>query len=141
MEFRTATQTDIDYVRANALDEAVKGYPAMAPVGECITLLHNDVIWGVGGLLVLREGVAEIWLMLTKDFKEHKSSRQALTEIWDHIENHIEDNDIYRTQAVVSTEFTAAIKMIEFFQFNREGTMRSYLPNRKDAYMYARLGA
>ena len=72
MEFRATTQEDLDYVRRNPLEDAVKNYPHMQiPDENCITAILGGHIVGVGGVIVLWPGVGELWLMLTVDCKKH----------------------------------------------------------------------
>ena len=139
MNFRPTTQSDLDYVKANPLQESVKALPDMHPIGDCRTASIGDVIIGVGGVVLLWPGVGEFWLMLTKDVKEHTSSLTVMRGIKEFIDEIIEVRGIDRAQSILRADFDAAIKMNEFLGFKREGLMRKYLPDGSDAYIYARV--
>ena len=136
---RPATQSDIELVRANPLDDAVKSYPAMTNLDDCVTGLHNGIIWGVGGMVIHCEGFGEFWLMLTKDCKEDFSGLKILREIQAFVDDRIEVRNLHRAQAVIRFDNMAGIKMIEFLGFEMEGFMKQYLPDRAGAYRYAKI--
>ena len=137
MELRPTTQSDLAWIRANPLDGNIKEYPAFPLDG--VTGVHAGKIWGVGGVVVHREGMGEFWLILAVDFKQAIASRTVLKQLMLHIEDTINDKALCRAQAIIRADFKEAIKMIEFLGFRREGLLRSYLPGPKDAYMYARV--
>lgn len=140
MIFRKTTQEDLDYVRANPFEGAIKGYPYMEVPDNCWTAIFQDMIVGVGGLIIHWEGVAEVWLMLTADCeKDGFHGVIALAAIKDKMEELIRDNNIRRAQATVRTDFPQAVKMIEYFGFRCEGLMEQYCPDGGDAYRYARI--
>lgn len=141
MIFRETTQEDLEYVRQNPFEGAVKNYPYMqAPKNNCYTVIFEDCIVGVGGLMVLWEGVGELWLMLTADCKKHGFyGIIALSAIKDKMEELIENNNLRRAQATIRTDFPQAIKMIESFGFEREGLLKQYCPDKGNVYMYAKM--
>lgn len=141
MIFRKAIQEDLDYVRANPFEGAIKNYPYMeVPSEHCYTAVFEGEIVGVGGLEIHWEGVAEVWLILTANCKKDGFCGViALTAIKDKMDELIKTNNIRRAQATVRTEFPQAIKMIEFFDFQREGLLREYCPDKSDAYRYAKI--
>ena len=69
MIIRDLQDGDIEYVRENPLEVAVKNYPNMIPTPPAFTAIFDDKIVGVGGMIILWEGVGEMWLMLTADCK------------------------------------------------------------------------
>jgi len=139
MEFRKATQADLDYVRLNPFEDAVKDYPYMQiPDENCYTGIFEGKIVGVGGLNKWREGVGLLWLMLAKDFKK-AGSHSTLHAIKDHIELLIQKNNLWRAEAHIRVDFPQAIKMVEFLGFQREGTMRLFFPDKTDGYLYSRI--
>ena len=51
MIYRKATQADLEYVKQNPFELAVRGYPDMEiPDENCYTVFCEDEILGVGGL-------------------------------------------------------------------------------------------
>ena len=135
---RPATQQDIDYVRANSVEDT-KDYPRVELTGDVVALTNNGVLYAVGGVLVIRPGLGEFWVMLTKDFKECISSRAAVIEISDQVNAHSALHSLIRCQAVVRADFNAAVHMMEWLGFECEGLLRMYLPGDVDAYMYSRI--
>ena len=145
MEFRKATQEDLDYVRRNPLEGGVKDYPFVrVPDKNCVAIVFEGHVIGMGGLAILWEGVGEVWLILTADFKNYcPNSLVILHAIRDRMNKVIADNNLWRAHATVRTDFLKAIKMIEFFGFENEtpNGMRNYLPDKGDAYLYSKMYA
>ena len=141
MIFRKATQEDMAFVRQNPFEGAVKNYPYMEmPDENCYTVIYESAIVAVGGLQVRWEGVGLLWLMLTADCKKYGIySLLALEAIKEKMEYLIKKNNLWRAEAAVRTDFPQAIKMIEFFGFEREGLMRKYYPDKSDSYLYAKV--
>jgi len=138
MELRPTTTEDLAWIRANPLDSNIKEYPAFPLDG--VTGIHAGKIWGVGGVVVHREGMGEFWLILAVDFKQAIASRTVLKQLMLYIEDTINDKGLYRAQAIIRADYPAAMKMIEFLGFERESNrMRNYLPGPTDAYMYSRI--
>ena len=141
MIFRQATQEDLDFVRQNPFENAVKNYPYLeVPDDNTYTVIYEGQIVAVGGLQVKWEGVGLLWLMLTRDSKKHGiHGLRALQAIGDKMDYLIEENKLWRAEAVIRVDFLAAIRMIKFFGFQREGTMRQYMPDKSDAYLYSKV--
>ena len=141
MIFRKATQDDIAFVRQNPFEGAVKNYPYMEiPDENCYAAIYESAIVAVGGLQVKWEGVGLLWLMLTADCKKYGIyGLLALEAIKEKMEYLIEKNKLWRAEAAVRTDFPQAIKMIEFFGFEREGLMRQCFPDKSDGYLYAKV--
>ncbi len=139
IEIRDIQKGDIEYIRQNPLEEAVKSYPVLpTPDSNSFTGLWNGDRVGVGGVVILWEGVGELWLILSKDFKG-LGKVAALVAIQDKIEEIIKENNLRRIQAAVRTDFPQAVKMIEYFGFEREGLLKQYCPDKGDVYVYARI--
>ena len=135
---KPATQADIDHVQANSL-ENTKDYPAVAVREGVVALWNNGQLYGVGGVLILRPGVGEFWLLLAKDYKDHISVRDAVVEIADQINVHSAKHALVRCQAIVRADFAEGLRLIEWLGFEYEGYLRMYLPGEVDAVMYARI--
>ena len=137
-EIRKLQEGDIEYVRKNPLEEAVKRYPDLpTPEENCYTGLVDGKIMGVGGVIVLWEGVGEAWLILSKDILEMKIATYLC--IKEMVERMISECNLRRIQAVIRTDYPQAIKMIEALGFKREGLLEEYLPDKCNAFMYAKL--
>ena len=140
MEFRPATQDDLDYVRANPFEGAIKGYPyAQVPDDNCYTGIHKSIMLGVFGVQVKWRGVGLLWLMMCSDFKENIDSGRALLIMKRKIDWLIEKNNLHRAEASVRVDFPEAIKMVEFLGFEREGLMKQYFPDKSDGILYAKV--
>lgn len=141
MFFRQTTQEDLEFVRQNPFEGAVKNYPYMqVPDNNCYTVIFEGQIVAVGGMIVLWEGVGELWLMLTAECRKNGIFGViALSAIRDKVEELIENNNIRRAQSMIRTDFPQAIKMIESFGFRREGLLEQYCPDKGDVYIYAQI--
>ena len=143
MKFKKATQEDLDFVRQNPFEGVLKNYPYLQiPDENCIAIIFQDKIVGVGGLSVIWEGVGWLWLMLTADCKKDGLfGIIALSAIKDKIDELLKDNNIKRAQATVRTDFPQAIKMIEFLGFKNETPdgMEAYCPDGAKSYLYSKV--
>lgn len=141
MEFRKATQADLDYVRLNPFEGAVKDYSYMeVPDGNPCAVIYEGALVAVGGLLLKWEGVGIFWLILTADCKkEGVHGLRALYAIKETIEELAEKNNLHRAEAAVRTDFPKAIAMMEALGFEREGLMRQYWPDKADAYLFSKV--
>ena len=141
MNYRIATQQDLDYVRDNPYEGAVKDYPYMEiPNENCFTAIFKDEIVAVGGIVIHWPGMAEVWMIITNHCnKNGLYGIVTLGAIREKMEELIKDNNIIRAQATVRIDFPVAKKMIEFLGFQQEGLLRQYCPDRCDAYRYAKI--
>jgi len=104
-----------------------------------VTLWHEDQLVGCGGVVVLRPGVGEAWVMGGPEVHKHgrqvyKTCKRAL----DAAEN------IFRLRRMQATVLANQDKWIHFAQrmgFDIEGRLRKYGPDEQDYLMMARLKA
>ena len=141
IELRPTTQEDLDYVQNNPYEDAVKKYPHFeVPTENCFTAIFKGNVIAVGGTVVVEKGIAEFWLMLVSDFKDSGlHSIELISTIKEKLDELIEQNNIIRAQAIIRTDFSKAIKMIEFLGFKREVLLMEYTPDKCDVYMYAKI--
>lgn len=140
MEFRPATQEDLDFVRANPFEDAVKYYPyKKVPDDNCYTGIHESVILGIFGVQVRWEGVGLFWMLMVDDFKSYINATRALLIINRKVDYLIKKNNLHRAEAAIRTDFPIAIKMVESLGFEREGLMRQYFPDKSDGYLYSKV--
>ena len=131
---------DLEYVRENPLEGAVKNYPKMIPTPPAFTAIFEDKIVGVGGAIVLWDGVGEFWLMLTADCKrDGVFGIMAFQAIKDKVDDIIEKHKLRRAQCTVRVDFPKARKMVEAIGFKLEGLMKKYCPDGCDVWLYARI--
>ena len=143
MEFRPATQEDLNYVRENPFEGAVKDYPYLeVPDENCYTAIFEGAIVAVYWLEVFREGVGWVGLIMTDDCKKKGVfGIIAIHTIRDKLEELLKDNNIRRAQAAIRTDFAEAIKMVEFLGFKNETPdgMKYYFPDKSNGYLYSRI--
>ncbi len=140
MIIRDLQDGDLEYVRENPLEGAVKNYPKMIPTPPAYTIIFDDEIVGVGGMIILWKGVAEMWLMLTANCrKEGFFGIIAFEAIKNKVDEMLEEHKIRRAQATVRIDFPKAKKMVKALGFELEGIMKSYTPDGADVELYARI--
>jgi hypothetical protein len=143
MEFRKATQADLDYVRQNPYEGSVDKYPYIeVPDNNCYAAIYEDELVAVGGLTITWEGVGvgALWLLLTAQCKKDGiHGIRALDAIQEKTNYLIESNGLWRAEATVRVDFPQAIAMMEFLGFQKEGTRRMYFPDKTDGYLFSRI--
>ena len=141
MEFRRATQEDLEYVKSNPFEGAVKDYPYMeVPDDNTYAVIFEGKLVAVGGVQIKWQGVGLFWLILTADCKKDGFygvlALSAVKQKTDHL---IEKNGLWHAQATVRPNFLEAIKMIEFLGFKRKCLMEKYCPDGGDSYLYIKV--
>lgn len=141
MEIRQATQKDWDYVLKNPFEGSLKYCPHRGvPEENAYAVIYEGQLVAVGGLQMSWPGKGLLWLMLTADCKKDgRHGVLALSAIKDKVDELIEKNNLWRAEATVRTDFPQAIKMIEYLGFERESTMKKYMPDKGDAYLYVKV--
>lgn len=141
MEFRPATQEDLDYVKSCPFEQPVKNYPYLeCPDDNTITAIFQGKIAAVAGVIILWEGVGLFWIILTENCKKEGCfGILAVSAIRDKFNELIEKNNLWRAQATVRTDFAVAVKMIKFLGFECEGIMKKYLPDKSDAFIFGKI--
>ncbi len=141
MNFRAATQEDLDYVRDNPFEGAVKNtLYSEVPDSNTYAVVYEGSLVAVGGVQVFWPGRGSFWLILTADCKkEGIHGLRALYAIREKIEELSKANNLHRAEAAIRTDFSRAIAMIEALGFKREALMRHYWPDKRDAFLYARI--
>ena len=140
MIIRDLQDGDIEYVRENPLEGAVKNYPKMIPTPPAFTVIFEDKIVGVGGMIILWDGVGEMWLMLTADCKrEGIFGIIAFQAIKNKVDELITEHKMRRVQCTVRVDFPKARKMVEALGFKLEGLMKEYCPDGCDVWLYGRI--
>lgn len=141
IEIRQLQDGDIEYVKDNPLEDAVKSYPDM-PIDyrTSYTALWDGKIVGVGGMSLMWTGVSEFWLILSKDSKlDGAHGIVAFDAIRKKVDEIIEENNIIRAQATARLDFPKGIQLLEALGFEREGLLRCYCPDGGSVYRYARI--
>lgn len=140
IEIRDLQDGDLEYVRENPLEGAVKNYPKMTPTPPAFTALFEGEIVGIGGMIILWEGVGEMWLMLTANCKrEGVFGIIAFEAIKKKVDELIKEHKMRRVQCTVRVDFPKARKMVVALGFQLEGLMKKYCPDSCDVWLYARI--
>lgn len=136
IEIRQATQADLEYVKANPIDEnVIKDFLDVKLSGWAKTALIDGKIVGVGGVVQYWPHVAEGWYCLSKEAAQYKT--QMVKCIRKITEQAIKELDLHRIQSTIRVDFERAIKLAEFVGFKCEGKMAKYTADGFDAYIYA----
>jgi len=140
IEIRSIQDGDMEFVRANAFESAVKRYPELTAPADSFTCLFEGEIVAIGGVADLWQGVGEAWLMMTEQAKKHGIyGLIAFNTIERKMNELIVKHKHWRTEANVRADFPEAIKFIEAVGFEREGVRRKYTPDKCDMILYSRI--
>lgn len=130
-----AEQKDLDYARENALYDNVKEYPQFEITGWSKTLMIDNEIIAVGGVVVFWPGVGEAWLQLTKHAENHKIALVRCVRIMMALA--FKELKLHRMESTAT--FDEARKLNEYLGFKCETPegMEKYTQNGKTAYLYS----
>ena len=106
-------------------------------VGMSFTGLVNDKPIAAGGVFTLWDGVAEGWVLATKDI--YKYPIFCAKHIKKRTEMLIKNNNIKRLQTSVKADCEMAIRFAKWLGLNPEGVMKSYGPDGADFIRFARI--
>ncbi len=89
------------------------------------------------GMKVIWKGVAEGWVLATKDVLDHpllvaRAIRKDFARI-------AKENNINRVQTAVRADYTTGLKFAKWLGLEEEGLMKKFGFDGSDQYMYARL--
>jgi hypothetical protein len=104
--------------------------------GTALTLMVGDEIMSCGGVMLLSQGVAEIWTLNGPLIKKYPIEFHKF--ILDCRDKFQKQFNLVRMQAPIQSDIEMNIKWIESLGFKREGLMRKYYGD-KDFYMYSRI--
>jgi len=103
---------------------------------DVFTIYDEEGVMGVVGCTPIWEGVANMWTLLGEGIYREPKAFSLLTGKL--IEEMFNKYRLRRADAHVKIGHDKGVEWIERFGFVREGTMRRYLPDGSDAYLYAR---
>lgn len=105
--------------------------------GMSFTLLVDDNPILAGGIVPLWNGVAEGWVMASKEVNDYKiKSASAVKKRLDLLCN---NNNIYRLQTAVKEEFKTGVRFAEWLGLKNEGLMTMYGPDQTNYYRMAKI--
>ena len=106
-------------------------------VGMSFTGLLNNKPIAAGGICYLWDGVAEGWVLASKDiFKFPIFCAKTIKRRTDLL---AKNNNLKRIQTAVKKDSATAIRFAEWLGFKREGLMKQYGPDGTDHYLYAKV--
>ena len=105
--------------------------------GWSYSLVHNGHLICCAGLVDMWPGVGEAWFIASQ--KIHKDARPFIRFARQIQSDVIEQNNLWRAQAVVKVGWDKALRFANFLGYKKEGIMQQYGPNRDDYYRVAKL--
>ena len=106
-------------------------------VGMSFTGLVNNRPIAAGGVFHLWDGVAEGWVLATKDI--YKYPIFCAKHIKQRTEIILKANKIIRIQTSVKADCDVALRFAKWLGFKKEGLMESYGPDGSDFVRFARI--
>jgi len=106
-------------------------------VGMSFTGLVNNKPIAAGGVFHLWDGVAEGWVLATKDI--YKYPIFCAKHIKQRTEIILKANKIKRIQTSVKADCDVALRFAKWLGFKKEGLMESYGPDGSDFVRFARV--
>lgn len=140
LEIRKIQEGDMEFVKSNAFENAIKIYPKLTAPSDSFTCTFDNEIVAVGGIVDYWQGVGEAWLIMTKQSKKHDIfGIIAFSAIEKKLNELIVEHNLRRVEAGVRTDSKKAIRLIEALGFQKEGVKVRHTPDKCDMIMYARL--
>ena len=106
-------------------------------VGMSFTGLVNNKPIAAGGVFYLWDGVAEGWVLATKEI--YKYPIFCAKHIKQRTEIILKANKIKRLQTSVKADCDVALRFAKWLGFKKEGLMESYGPDGSDFVRFARV--
>jgi len=106
-------------------------------VGMSFTGLVNNKPIAAGGVFYLWDGVAEGWVLATKEI--YKYPIFCAKHIKQRTEIILKANKIKRIQTSVKADCDVALRFAKWLGFKKEGLMESYGPDGSDFVRFARI--
>ncbi len=135
MEFREATQSDLDYLAEHSIS---RGIQKQCPEQQeyVYALEHEGMVLGIGGFRLINKTTAWCWVDFSTDAGTHIILAYRVIRDW--IELFCKEHGIIRLQAYVECDFTQAIGMVQHLGFKKESIMEKFMGD-KDAFLYKRI--
>jgi len=138
MEIREYQDGDMQSVRQNPFQDAVKDYPELPIPAHTYTCIFEGEIVAVGGIKMYFEGVGESWIVMTKQSKKHdiygliacRAIEKKLNEL-------MVELNIRRCEANVRKDFPVAIRFVEALGFKFVGERKQWFPGGISAMLYS----
>jgi len=134
INFRQATQSDIEYMAENSINKAVDR--KQLDVIDYVYTLEDKIPLLVGGFRMITPTTAWCWIDVSKDGRKRIVKSYRVIKEW--IDKFAKNHEIKRLQAFIRTDYPEAIRLIEHLGFEKESTMKDFFGD-SSAYMYVRL--
>ena len=123
-------------IEENPTDEFKDAMRRHEADGTALTLKVGDEVMSCGGVMIMSQGVAEIWTLNGPLIKKYPIEfHKFILDCRDKFEKKF---NLVRMQAPVQSDIPMNIKWIESLGFKQEGLMRKYWGG-KDFCMYSRI--
>ncbi len=134
MEFREATQEDLDFVSENSVSRGIqKRCPEQI---DYLFVLEDDGILGVGGFKFINSTTAWTWYDLTHLAGSNMIVVYRTIKEW--MESFVKEHKIKRLQAYIEPDFPEAIRTAKHLGFEWESDMENFIDD-KMVFMYVRI--
>lgn len=100
--------------------------------GDSWAMEKDGIVLAIGGFVPIWEGRYYSWLLISKDIKKLDFIplfRYAISTL----------KGKRRIETTMDMEFKEALRWIEMLGYKKEGILKSYTPDGKDEYLYARI--
>ena len=142
MEIREYQDGDMQSVRQNPFQDAVKDYPELPIPAHTYTCIFEGEIVAVGGIKMYFEGVGESWIIMTKQSKKHdiygliacRAIEKKLNEL-------MVELNIRQCIAHVRADFSIAIRFAEALGFKYKCEIEFWFPDLVSAILYSKTKA
>lgn len=94
--------------------------------GPCLTLVDGDTILACGGLVLVDEGIAEIWVRMSQKCGPH-----AVRELKVQMYRWIEEYKLERLQATSPIDWEANVRFLKWLGMREERTLVRFSWRRK----------
>lgn len=111
----------------------IRQYESTGPA--FVSRTETDVAIALGGIIQITKGVGHLWMALsTEALRRPKGLFKACKYLFEELK---ETCDFHRIQADIDAGEWANIRFAEKYDFNYEGIMKAYGPDKEDFYRYA----
>ena len=110
--------------------------PTKVPQPAATGLYQGDPV-GCAGIVVIRPGLGEGWIMVRQPVNGH--GVWITRTIWGLLDRWQAEGKLRRVQATASEKNPKAIRLLELLGFKREGLLEAYRPDGSNSWMYARI--
>ncbi len=140
MEIRPIQDGDMDYVRQNPFQEAVKSYPELPIPPNSFTAIFEGKIVAVGGIKMYFEGVGEAWIILTKQSKKSDIfGLIACRAIENKLNEMIEELNLRRCEANVRADYEIGLRFVRALGFTFDGERENWFPKNVSAMLFSKV--